>query len=246
MTATAIEEFDPIAFPKLDAGELAALKRLATSCSFADGEIIFRAGDADLDLFVVESGAIEILNTSDENRHVVTHLPGQFAGDIDLLTRRPVIVTGIARGQTRLMRVPGARLREMLNKLPHVSEKMLIAAQERRRLLTASGVLGLKVVGPGKCRDTMLVREFLFKNFVPFTWYDSASQQGQRLMAGWGSPRKSPVIECGGGRLLINPSLRELAQGAGVWRHFPNESVDLAIVGAGPAGMTAAGYAGSE
>src|SRR5213592_19666 len=134
----------------------------------------------------------------------------------DLLTRRPVIVSGIARGHTRLLRVPGGRLREVLNKLPHLGETMLIAAQERRRLLTQTGVVGLKVVGPGKCRDTMLVREFLFKNFVPFTWYDSASHEGRRLMAGWGSPRKSPVIECGGGKILINPGLRELAQGAGV------------------------------
>src|SRR5438874_3469534 len=144
------------------------------------------------------------------------------------------------------MRVPGARLREVLNKLPHISEKMLIAAQERRRLLTASGVLGLRVVGPGKCRDTMLVREFLHKNFVPFTWYDSTSERGQKLMEQWGSPRKSPVIECGGGKLLINPGLRELAQGAGVWRHCPGDQVDLAVIGAGPAGMTAAVYAASE
>src|SRR5205823_10382392 len=62
----------------------------------------------------------------------------------------------------------------------------------------------------------------------------------------WGSPKKSPVIEVGGGKLLINPNLRELAQGAGVWRHCPGDSVDLAIVGAGPAGMTAAVYAASE
>src|SRR5438876_4662467 len=176
---------EALAFPRLDEAELAALKPLATSCSFDDGQTVFQAGDADLDLFVVESGAIEILNPSDDNRHVVTHTPGQFAGDIDLLTRRPVIVTGIARGRTRLMRVPGARLREMLNKLPHVSEKLLTAAQERRRLLTATGVLGLKVVGPGKCRDTMLVREFLFKNFVPFTWYDSISDQGKKLLEQW-------------------------------------------------------------
>src|SRR5437588_569625 len=132
--AETLSESDTIAFPKLDAGDLAALKELAILSSFEDGEIVFRAGDADLDLFVVESGAIEILNPSDDNRHVVTHGPGQFAGDIDLLTRRPVIVTGIARGPTRLMRIPGPRLREMLNKVPRVSEKLLIAVQERRRL----------------------------------------------------------------------------------------------------------------
>lgn len=237
---------NPVAFPCLDPSDLALLRPLAASCFYEDGDTIFRAGDADLDLFVVESGAIDILNSSDENQLVVTHGPGQFAGDIDLLTRRPVIVTAVARGRTRLMRVPSARLREVLNKLPHLSEKMLIAIQERRRLLGQAGVLGLKVVGPGKCRDTTQVREFLFKNFVPFTWYDSASDHAKKLLVGWGSPKKSPVIECGGGHILINPTLRELAQGAGVWRHCPGEPVDLAIVGAGPAGMTAAVYAASE
>jgi len=188
------EPSNTIAFPQLDQNELDLLRPLATCCSFDDGQPVFRAGDADLDLFVVESGAIEIINPSDDNRHVVTHGPGHFAGDIDLLTRRPVIVTGIARGPTRLMRVPSPRLRELLNKIPALSGKLLIAAQERRRLLTEAGVLGLRVVGPGECRDTMLVREFLFKNFVPFTWFDSASPQGQALMQSWGSPKKSPVI----------------------------------------------------
>src|SRR5438876_7557896 len=164
MTETATSAYDAIAFPRLDASDLAALKPLATSCSYEDGQAVFRAGDADLDLFVVESGAIEILNPADENRHIVTHGPGQFAGDIDLLTRRPVIVNAIARGRTRLMRVPGARLREILNKVPRLSEKMLIAIQERRRLLSRNGKLGLKVVGPGKGRDTMRVREFRFNN----------------------------------------------------------------------------------
>src|SRR6476659_4763579 len=65
-------------------------------------------------------------------------------------------------------------------------------------------------------------------------------------MKRWGSPKKSPVIEVGGGRLLINPSLRELAQGAGVWRHCPVDQVDLAIIGGGPAGLAAAVYAASE
>ncbi len=235
-----------VAFPRLEPSELAALAPLADSCCFDDGQIVFRAGDADLDLFVVESGAIDILNPSDGNRHVVTHGPGQFAGDIDLLTRRPVIVTGVARGPTRLLRVPGARLREMLNKVPHVSGKLLLAIQERRRLLTETGVLGLRVVGPAKCRDTTLVREFLFKNFVPFTWYESESEQGRELLAEWGWPKKSPVVECSGGQLLFNPGLRELAQKAGVWRACPLDAVDLAIVGAGPAGMAAAVYAASE
>lgn len=219
---------------------------MATPCSFQEGDIVFHAGDAEVDMFVVESGAIEILNPTENNRSVVTHGPGQFSGDIDLLTRRPIIVTGVARGQTKLLRVPGTHLREVLNKLPNLGEKMLIAIQERRRLLANSGIVGLRVVGPGKCKDTMLVREFLFKNFVPFTWYDSASEKGLQFLVKWGSPARSPVIEFGDGRRLINPGLRELAQTAGVWRHCPPGPVDLAIIGAGPAGMAAAVYAASE
>lgn len=236
---------NPIAFPRLDAHDLTMLRPLSEIVSFSDGQIVFHAGDVDLDLFVVESGGIKILNPSDNNRHIVTHGPGQFSGDIDLLTHRPVIVTGVAFGPTQLLRIPTSRLHEVLSKVPNLAEKLLIAIQERRRLLLATGVVGVKIVGPGKCRETMLVREFLHKNFVPFTWYDSASDQGQKLLNDWKSP-DTPVIECSDGQLLINPKLRELAQRIGVWRHCPTEKTDLAIIGAGPAGMTAAVYAASE
>jgi thioredoxin reductase (NADPH) len=90
------------------------------------------------------------------------------------------------------------------------------------------------------------VREFLFKNFVPFNWYDSVSEKGQELLTGWGSPDKFPIVEFGDGRRLVNPGLRELATSAGVWRNCPPGPVDLAIIGAGPAGMAAAVYAASE
>lgn len=237
---------NPIAFPRIEAHDLALLKPLSDTVSFSDGQIIFQAGDVDLDLYIVETGGIKILNPSDGNRHIVTHGPGQFSGDIDLLTHRPVIVTGVADGETKLLRIKTTRLHEILSKVPHLAELLLIAIQERRRLLLSIGAAGLKVVGPGKCRDTMLVREFLFKNFVPFIWYDSASDQGKKLLKSWKSPKETPVIECSNGKLLMNPGLRELAQNIGVWRHCPTEKTDLAIVGAGPAGMTAAVYAASE
>src|SRR5262245_58682789 len=235
-----------IAFPHLTPDDLALLRPLGNSCWYEDGQTIFRAGDDAADLFVIESGAMEILNPAQDNRSVVTHGPGQFSGDIDLLTGRPPIVTGVARGRTHLTRVEGARLREVLTKLPHIGETLLAAAQERRRLLLETGAVGLKVVGPGKCRDTTLVREFLFKNFVPFVWHDSVSAEGKRLMTSWGMPKRSPVIEFANGKRLINPTLHDLAVTAGVWRDCPTEAVDLAIVGAGAAGIAAAVYAASE
>src|SRR6202795_230807 len=235
-----------VAFPQLSTAELAVLKPLATAHDYLDGGTIFRAGQADIDFFVVESGQIDILNPTDGNRVLVTHEPGQFSGDIDLLTGRPVIVTAVARGQSRIWRVPGSHLRALLNRVPSLGEKLIVAFTRRRELLSQCGVVGLRVVGPGRCRDTNTVREFLYKNFVPFTWYDPETEEGQKVFQALGSPRKTPVIECGDGRILVNPSLQELARGAGIWRHCPAQEVDLAIVGAGPAGLTAAVYASSE
>src|SRR5260221_1299829 len=211
------------AFPRLTTAEIAVLKPLATAHDYADGETIFRAGQADIDLCVVESGQIDILNPTDGNRVIVTHDPGQFSGDIDLLTGRPVIVTAVARGNSRVWRVPGSQLRALLNRVPSLGEKLIVAFTRRRELLSQSGVAGLRVVGPGRCRDTNTVREFLYKNFVPFNWFDPETEEGQRVFKALGSPRKTPVIECGDGRILVNPSLMELARGAGVWKYVPGQ-----------------------
>lgn len=235
-----------VAFPKLDEADLKPLRCLATVEDFGDGDVVFRAGVPDVDLFVVESGQIDVLNPTDGDKCIAIHTPGDFSGDIDLLTRRPVVVTGVARGPTRLLRVPGSKLRELLNRVPRLSEKLIVAFQLRRQLLQEAGVAGIRVVGPASCRDTTVVREFLYKNFVPFSYMDTATPEGKRQLEEWGSPRKSPVIQTGDGRRLLNPSLRELASKAGIWRECPTEAVDLAVVGAGPAGMTAAVYAASE
>ena len=80
-------------------------------------------------------------------------------------------------------------------------------------------------------------------SYLATTQVNSSSQ---RLLAALGSPRKTPVIQCTSGRILVNPSLQELASEAGIWKHCPSQEVDFAIVGAGPAGIAAAVYAASE
>lgn len=218
-----------------------------------DGETVFKAGQAEVDFYVVESGKMEILNPTDGNRVVAIHEPGEFSGDIDMLTRRPVIVTAIARGPTVLLRVPGSDLPKLLNTIPKISEKLMVAFQVRRQLLQAAGVVGIKVIGPGRCPQTNAIREFLYKNFVPFTWYDperlEAKQvleaaQKQAVTAAMGSHRM-PVVDCGG-QLLIGPTLHELAKCAEIWHGCPIDHYHLAVIGAGPAGISAAVYAASE
>jgi thioredoxin reductase (NADPH) len=234
------------AFPRLTSAELALVKPLAKPCDYADGDVVFRAGQPDIDLYVVESGRMEIRNPNDGDRLIAVHEPGCFSGDIDVLTGRPVIVTAVAKGPTRLLCVPNGQIRALLNRVPSLGEKLIIAFTRRRELLAQMGGLGLRVFGPGRCRATSTVREFLYKNFVPFTWFDTETEAGRQGLDALECPRKAPVIECGNGRILENPSLQELASEAGIWRHIPTQEVDFAIVGAGPAGLTAAVYASSE
>jgi thioredoxin reductase (NADPH) len=239
-------QIEEVAFPRLSNAELAHVRPLATPCNYADGETIFHAGQPEIDLYIVESGEIEIRNPTNSDRVVVVHGAGQFSGDIDLLTGRPVIVDAVARGVTQVLKVPHGQLRALLNRVPSLGEKLIVALTRRRELLSQMGSIGLRVVGAGRCRDTNTVREFLYKNFVPFTWFDPETEEGERVFAALGSPKKTPAIECRNGHVLLNPSLQELAREAGIWRHCPSREVDLAIVGAGPAGIAAAVYASSE
>jgi thioredoxin reductase (NADPH) len=234
------------AFPKLTPEDIDALRPFAEERRFEDGAVIFKAGSPDMDCFVVLSGELEILNPADNNSRIVSHMPGDFSGDIDLLTRRPIIVTGVARGPTTCLKIPGDNLREILNRIPRLGEMFLIAFQTRRLLLQSLGTLGIRIIGPGACKDTTRVREFLYKNFVPYTWLDTVNARGQEALRNIGSPKKTPAIICNDGTILFNPPLRELAKCAGIWRDCPDDNVDLAIVGAGPAGIAAAVYAASE
>ena len=106
-------QIQEVAFPRLTSAEVALVRPLATARDYADGETIFRAGQADIDLVIVETGQVEIQNPTDGQRVIAVHEPGEFAGDIDLLTGRPVIVTAVARGKTRVLCVPGSQLRSL-------------------------------------------------------------------------------------------------------------------------------------
>jgi thioredoxin reductase (NADPH) len=233
------------AFPKLSQQERLQLEPMAICHEFADGEMVFAAGELRPDLFVVETGAIEVINPSDSNKIITTHQVGNFSGDIDLVIQRPISVTGIARGRTKVLRVPQEKLAEVLVKLPRLSEKLLVAFYQRREILTDAGKLGLRVMGPHRCKRTTLLREFLYKNFMPFSWVDPQSDEGQKECALL-EESEFPVVLFPSGQVMYSPSLRELATEAGTWHHCPSQSVDLLIIGAGPAGIAAAVYASSE
>lgn len=236
-----------VAFPKLDPSELECLHELAEPRSFRAGETLFHAGEREYGFFVVTSGEVEILeHSSGTDRRVTVHGPGEFAGDVDILTGRAAVVSAVARTDCQTLRIAAPRIRRALGEVPALSDKLLEAFQLRRRLLEDSGFLGLRVIGENDSRETMEILEFFYKNKVPFTFYDRQAPDAQQALAQWNlSCRDVPVIACGS-KVVSRPTLGGIAECIGILRHVGQQTFDLAIVGAGPAGLAAAVYAASE
>lgn len=237
------------AFPTLSDAQIAALDDVGVRRRFEDGEPLFQVGERGGGFFVVLSGAVEIIDrSSGEPRTVTVHEPGEFTGDIDILSRRRPVVSAVARGDTEALAVAPADIRRVLRERPALGEVILRAFIARREQLVESGFQGLRVIGSGGSRDTFRIRDFLSRNQVPFTWIDlDAEPDVGALLRHFGLEEgDTPVVAYGTQPLLRNPSTRELAETIGLRPALRRELYDLVVVGAGPAGLGAAVYASSE
>jgi len=245
-------DLQSVAFPKLNKAQMAALDRclLTRRQRYRDGETLFKVGDRDFKFFVVKSGKVEIVDESGETpRTIAVQGPGEFTGDVAQLTGGPAIVNAIARGDCEVYEVLPDALRKLINDHPELGDVILQAFIARRQLLSESGeFVGLRVIGSRYSRDTFRVREFLAKNRVPFTWFDlEADPQVKELLKRFGvSENDTPVVAWGNKLILRNPANLELAEALGIRRPLEQTTYDLAVVGAGPAGLAAAVYGASE
>ena len=245
-------DLQSVAFPKLNKAQMAALDRclLTKRQRYRDGETLFKVGDRDFKFFVVKSGKVEIVDESGETpRTIAVQGPGEFTGDVAQLTGGPAIVNAIARGDCEVYEVSPDALRKLINDHPELGDVILQAFIARRQLLSESGeFVGLRVSGSRYSRDTFRVREFLAKNRVPFTWFDlEADPQVKELLKRFGvSENDTPVVAWGNKLILRNPANLELAEALGIRRPLEQTTYDLAVVGAGPAGLAAAVYGASE
>jgi thioredoxin reductase (NADPH) len=241
-----------VAFPTLNEAQVAELERCAGGSlkRFQDGQTLFHVHDRDFKFFVVKSGEVEILDVSGETPKTVTvHRPGGFTGDVSHLTGNPAVVTAVARGDCEVYEISNEGLRRVLNECPDLSDVILQAFIARRQLLREPGnFTGLRVIGSRYSQDTFRVRDFLAKNRVLFTWLDLESDPlVNQLLKQFGvTEADTPVVVCGRMLLLRNPSNRELAEAIGIRRPLEQAVYDLAVVGAGPAGLAAAVYGASE
>jgi thioredoxin reductase (NADPH) len=240
-----------IAFPSLDETQIAKLGSCtaASLTKYAAGDVLVHFGDRDFKFFVVRSGEIEILDqTGDTPTTIAVHGRGEFTGDVSHLTGTPAIFTAVALSDCEVYAISGDLLKQVINQCPDLGDIILRAFMARRQLVRESGTFtGLRVIGSRYSPDTFRIRDFLAKNLVLFTWTDlEANPDVDQLLKHFGvTEAETPIVVCPE-HMLRNPSNRELAEAAGIRKPLERTVYDLAVVGAGPAGLAAAVYGASE
>src|SRR5438477_1460384 len=246
---------ESIAFPKLNDHQLSLLEPLAERRVVKRGTARFNGRQCDLGLPIVLRGEIEGFETRDRTEQILaTAHERDFVGDVAMLQGKSILGSSrVTSDEAEILHIPAAELRRALAEIPAVSKTIVDALiMRRRRLRRDREFAGMRVLANRDARDGHQLDDFLDKNRIPHRLVEFESEQGKALSERFHlTNRDLPVLITPAGARLRQPSLREVATEAGLLRSLAqgNESevfCDLAIVGAGPAGLAAAVYAASE
>jgi thioredoxin reductase (NADPH) len=239
-----------IAFPELSEKDLAALAARGKIREVHAGEVLWEEGDRNRFFYAVLEGAIEIIgHQRGVPQRVVVHHPGQFTGDIDVLSGRTVLVTGRVVQDGRVVELGTEDVRRAVAELPDLGRIILKAFLMRRELLIGEGYEGVRIIGSRFSPDAHRLRDFASRNAVPVNWIDlDTDQEAEGLLRQFNIPASAtPIVLGSDGEWASNPSNAEFARCMGLETPLEaNHVYDLVIVGAGPAGLAASVYAASE
>jgi thioredoxin reductase (NADPH) len=238
------------AFPKLTPEQVERIAAHGRIRRVEHGEILVAAGKPTPKFFVITAGTIEALNlTSEGEATVTTILPGQFTGEVTMLSGRRALVTLRVDEPGEVIEVDRDQLLGLVQLDAELSAIFVRSFLLRRARLIAGGFGDVVLVGSNHSSDTLRIKEFLTRNAHPYSSIDPDSDQDvQHLLDHFQfSIAEIPVLICRGRTVLRNPTNREIADCLGF-----NDSIDqthardVVIVGAGPSGLAAAVYAASE
>ena len=238
-------------FPVLEPEDIERLSRFGERRSYAAGERMVATGEIAPGAFVILRGRVDVMKRGTEGHPelIVTHGPGSFMGELAQLSDRPSLVDADATEAVEALVIPPRRLRDLLIEEAEIGERIMRALILRRVALLDTGAGGPIIVGGADNRDVLRLEGFLTRNGHPHQRFDpQADPCAQTLIEQFNiGPRELPIVLCPDGRLLRNPSEVELARCIGLVKPVdPDKIYDVVIVGAGPAGLAASVYAGSE
>lgn len=236
-----------LAFPILTDDQIQRLEPFGTTIEIPKGRSVWEAGSPNMCMFVVLDGEMEIHDPR-TGTELAVHRKGAFSGDIDVISGRPSIVRSIARSDLRLLEIPGDEVRHIVGEHPLMGDIILRAFISRRGILQDSNVAGVFVLGSRYSGDVLRIREFLQRNRYPVIWQDvETHEDAEMLLKEFQiSEDETPYLVLPNGKTLRAPTIDELAEELGVSAQIEDKVYDLAIIGAGPAGLAAGVYGASE
>jgi len=237
-------------FPELTAAEIARVGRFGSVRTYQPGERLFTAGAPNPGMLVVLKGTVAI-SQRDGMGHVVpiAHQGrGQFLAEVGQLSGRPAMVDATAEEDVEALLVPPSQLRALIIAEADLGERIVRALILRRVGLIQSGASGPVLISLGESADLLRIQNFLRRNGYPHHVVDAAhDSEAAALMQQHGGAGGDVLVVCPNASILLNPSESTLARCLGMLDSAERDELfDVAVVGAGPAGLATAVYAASE
>jgi len=238
------------AFPVLTPAQIARIRPHANVRSVQAGEVLFEPGKSGMSCFVVLTGKLDIAMAGLSGEQVfVTYGPGQFSGEVVLISGARALARGRVAEPGEFLELSADALRTLIAKDSELSDIFMRAFLLRRVALISEGLGNVVVLGSQHSSNTLRLREFLTRNGHPHGYVDlDCDKASQELLDRFDIKLEDiPVVICSGKSVLRNPTNQKLAECLGFTGHIDKYRIyDVAIVGAGPAGLAAAVYAASE
>jgi len=237
-------------FPILTKPQIGRLRPYGHVRKVEAGEIVFDIGATAVPFFVMLSGSLEIVQPNmNGERRIVTHVPGEFTGEIAMISGQRALVRGRVGEAGEFLEIDSDALRTVLAREADLSEIFMRAFILRRLALINNNMGLLTLLGSRYSAQTLQIREFLTRNSYPYTFVDlDADKSSQQLLDRFNvKVEEIPVVICSAANVFRNPTVQKLADCLGFNSSLADTKVrDVIIVGAGPSGLAAAVYAASE
>jgi thioredoxin reductase (NADPH) len=238
-------------FPTLAPWEIDRIRRFGRIRRYAAGEALFTTGEIVPGMYVLIKGAVRVVRRDPlgHSAPIVEQGPGEFVAEVGQLSGQPAFVNVHAVSEVEALLIPPENLRALMIEEPELGERIMHALILRRVALIEAGTGGPVLIGPESSPDVVRLQGFLARNAYPHQLLDPAKDDdAARLVQQYApDPADLPLAVCPKGTVLKNPSEAELARALGmVPIDETDRTYDVAIVGAGPAGLSTAVYAASE
>jgi thioredoxin reductase (NADPH) len=238
-------------FLTLAPAEIERVRRFGEVCCYDAGDALAKVGDVGRGVTIILAGKVEVTRRGEAGRRepIVTQGPGAFMGELAQLAGKPSLVDAHAQEPVEALIIAPDRLRALLVAEAELGERIMRALILRRVGLLEVGAGGPVIVGHADNADVLRLEGFLRRNGHPRQRLNpDTDPEAKALIERFQiDPGQLPIVLCPDGQLLRNPGENELARCIGMVGPIdPNRVYDVAVVGAGPAGLGTAVYAASE